>query len=120
MNVNPLIMSALSPIFPTIPIKADVYKGEDYKYIVFQYLDDRPAGNADNVDIIEETSIRVNYYTKNEGQTEDLQEVRKSIKKALRNAGFTLMPSGESYDEEVGKYRVYVEAWIAGDSDVES
>lgn len=120
MNVNPLIISALTPIFPTLPIKPNVYKGGEDKYIVFQYLDDRPAGNADNVDIIDEVAIRINYYTKNEDQAEDLQDVRKTIKKALRDADFTLMSSGESYDEEVGKYRVYVEAWIAGDSDVES
>ena len=114
MDVSEIIESALSSVCTIV--RKNKYEGPASEYIIYQYIDERPAGNADNIDIIEEVTIRINFYT----QQEDYQGQKKAIKKALRNAEFTLISIGEEYDKDTKFTRLYIDFWIAGDSDVEA
>jgi hypothetical protein len=111
MDVDDIVESILSPIVSIV--RADYYDGPESEYIVYQYLDERVVSNADNIANCEETTIRVSLYTKS-----DYKEKKKTIRKALQDAGFTLSSGNKYYDKEIGYTVVVQEAWIAGDSDV--
>ena len=107
MNVNPTIISALSSL--NLPVTANVYDGAADEYIVFNYADERPALRADDNDELDETVIQVHYFTR----TNPLSK-KKSIRKALRTVGFTIISTSEFYESDTKFYHVVVEAWIEG------
>lgn len=107
MNVNPLIISALSqfnkPVFP------DVYKGEEREYFTFNYSDERPLLIADNEDIMDDTTIQVHYFTPNDPHT-----MKKNIRQALREKDFIIMNTSQFYESDKDLNHVVVEAGIEG------
>lgn len=107
MNVNPLIISALSPL--GLPISANVYEGAADEYITFNYSDERPALRADDTDIYDETEIQVHYFTRGNPQTN-----KKAIRRLLRASGFTILSTSEFYENDTKFNHVVVEAWIEG------
>ena len=44
MNVNPIIISALSPL--NLPVSANIYEGTADEYITFNYSDERPSAKG--------------------------------------------------------------------------
>lgn len=107
MNVNPIIISALSSL--NLPVTANFYEGTADEYIAFNYADERPALRADDTDIYDETTVQVHYFTKCNPQTN-----KKAIRKALRGAGFTILSTSEFYESDTGYVHIVVEAWISG------
>lgn len=110
MNVNWMIETALSSL--DIPVKANVYTGKSTEYITFNYADERPVVYADGTDILDETIVQVHLFTKNNPQSK-----KKSIRKLLRAAGFSIQSTAELYENDTGYNHVIVYAWIAGDVD---
>jgi hypothetical protein len=107
MNVNPIIISALSPL--GLPVDPNVHTGNADEYITFNYADERPALYADDSDVYDETVIQVHYFTKGNPQLN-----KKAIRKALRGAGFTILSTSEFYESDTGYVHIVVEAWISG------
>jgi len=107
MNVNPLIISALSSL--SIPVVANVYTGTASEYITFNYADERPALRADDTDILDETTVQVHYFTRGNPQAN-----KKAIRRLLRAAGFTIQSTQEFYEDDTKFYHIVIYAWIDG------
>lgn len=107
MNINPTIIAALTSL--NLPVHANVYNGTASEYITFNYADERPALNADDEDILDETTIQVHYFTRSDPQTN-----KRAIRRLLRAAGFTIQSTQELYESDTGYTHVVVYAWIEG------
>ena len=107
MNINPLVISALSSL--NLPVSPGKYEGTAEEYIVFNYADERPALRADDTDLLDETVIQVHYFTRGNPQT-----TKKSIRGLLRQAEFTITNTQEFYESETKYNHVVVEAQIEG------
>lgn len=107
MNVNSLITTALSST--SLPVVADVYDGTANQYIVFNYADERPVVRADDLDLIDETSVQIHYYTR----TNPLA-LKKEIRRLIRDAGFTIQSTQQFYETDTKFHHVVIEAWIEG------
>ena len=107
MNVNPIIISALSSL--DLPVVANVYEGTADEYITFNYADERPALRADDTDILDETEIQVHYFTRGNPQTN-----KKAIRRLLRASGFTILNTSEFYESDTKFNHIVVEAVIDG------
>ena len=107
MNVNPLIISSLSPL--SLPVAPNVYEGTADEYITFNYSDERPAMRADDTDELDETSIQVHLFTRN-----NPQQAKKDMRRLLRAAGFTIMSTQEFYETDTKYNHIVVEVWIEG------
>lgn len=113
MNVNPLIISALSTF--SMPVCPDILKTDDplyapgCDYITFNYADERHALNADDTDILDETTVQVHYFTKGNPIAN-----KKAIRKALRSAGFLIQSTSQLYENDTGYYHVVIYAAIEG------
>lgn len=107
MNINPLIISALSSL--NMPVYANVYTGTATEYITFNYADERPVVYADDVDELDETTIQVHYFTKGNPQTN-----KKAIRRLLRQADFSIQSTQEFYETDTGYTHVVVYAVIDG------
>lgn len=108
MNINPLIISALTPILGVAP-SPNVYTGTATEHITFNYADERPVLNADDTDILDSTTIQVHYFTKSNPQPN-----KKAIRKALRSAGFSIQKTEELYESDTKYTHVVVYAAIDG------
>ncbi|HRS66161.1 MAG TPA: hypothetical protein P5519_09795 [Spirochaetia bacterium] len=107
MNVNPIIISALSSL--NLPVTANVYEGTADEYITFNYADERPALRADDTDLYDETTVQVHYFTRGNPQPN-----KKAIRRLLRASGFTIISTSEFYESDTKLQHIVVEAWIDG------
>lgn len=107
MNVNSMIITAFASL--NLPVSANVYEGSADEYITFNYADERPVLSADDVDQLDETTIQVHYFTRGNPQTN-----KKSIRRLLRAAGFTIISTSEFYETDTKFIHIVVEAWIEG------
>jgi hypothetical protein len=107
LNVNPIVISALSPL--GLPVSANVYEGTADEYVTFNYADERPALRADDTDILDVTEIQVHYFTRGNPQTN-----KKAIRRLLRASGFTILSTSEFYESDTKYTHVVVEAVIEG------
>ena len=111
MNVNGILVSALSGILPTVPSK---YDGKDDKYIVFDILDDRGALYADDEPQIDRVIVRVKLYVPVKF---NYLRTKSQIRCALFRAGFTY-PVIEEMTEDDYKCIIF-ECSIDGASETE-
>jgi lauroyl/myristoyl acyltransferase len=107
VNINPKIMSALSSL--GLPVVPNVYTGTATDYITFNYSHERPGVYADDEDILDETTVQVHYFTKNNPQAN-----KKAIRRLLRSAGFSIISTSELYESDTGYTHVIVEVCIEG------
>jgi hypothetical protein len=107
MNVNPLIISALSSL--SLSVTPNTYEGTADEYITFNYADERPALRADDTDLYDETTVQVHYFTRGNPQTN-----KKAIRRLLRASGFTIISTSEFYESDTKFQHIVVEAWING------
>lgn len=107
MNVNFMVVNALSSL--SLPVSANVYNGTAEEYVTFNYADERPALRADDEDILDETTIQVHYFTRTDPSTN-----KKSIRRLLRAAGFTIQSTQELYESDTEYFHVVVYAYIEG------
>lgn len=107
MNINTMVINALTSL--NLPTHANVYNGAADEYITFNYADERPVVRADDIDILDETTIQVHYFTRNNPQTN-----KKAIRRLLRVAGFTIQSTQEIYENDTGFFHVVVYAYIEG------
>lgn len=105
MNINPIVISALSPL--GLPVSANVYEGTADEYVTFNYADERPVVRADDTDILDETEIQVHYFTRGNPQPN-----KKAIRRLLRVSGFTISNTLELYEKDTKFTHVVVEASI--------
>ncbi len=107
MNINATVINALSSL--GLPVHANVYNGTADEYITFNYADERPVVRADDVDILDETTIQVHYFTRTDPSTN-----KKAIRRLLRAAGFTIQSTQELYESDTQYFHVVVYAYIEG------
>ena len=107
MNVNAKVINALTSL--NLPVHANVYNGKADEYITFNYADERPVLRADDIDILDETTIQVHYFTKKDPSTN-----KKEIRRLLREAGFTIQSTSEFYESDTDYFHIVVYAWIEG------
>lgn len=112
MNVNPLVISALAPM--NMPVEPNVYEGVKENYITFNYADERPALNADDEDILDETIVDIHCFTKS-----DPQSHKKAIRRYMRTAGFSIMDTQELYEDDTKYTHIVVTCAIGGTVDDE-
>lgn len=110
MNANPLILSALSGV--GCPVTAAPGKENADSYIIFNDADNRPAYYADDRDQWDKAAVLVHYYSR-----EPVKSMTAAIKRRLRDAGFTLTGSQESFESGTKYIHVVIEAWIDGPPD---
>lgn len=108
MNVNPIVIAALTPILGVAPTP-NKYDGDATDYITFNYTDERPALSADDEDIYDTTSIDVHYFTKGNPQAN-----KKAIRRQMRAAGFSIMSTQEIYEDDTKYTHVIVSCSIGG------
>lgn len=108
MNINPIVISGLTPIMIPYWNKCTVDPLPD-EYIIFNYSDERPAFSADDTDIYDQTTIQVHYFTRG-----DTQPNKKAIRRLLRASGFSITGTQEFYENDTKYTHVVVEAWISG------
>jgi hypothetical protein len=107
MNVNSIIIGALSSL--NMPVEPDSYTGAATDYITFNYADERPAIYVETVDVYDETSTQIHYFTKSDPQTN-----KKAIRRLLRAAGFTITGTVELYESDTKYHHIVVEATTWG------
>lgn len=110
MNVNPILMQCLKDI---APVRPDFYRLPDRekpdKCITFAYEDERPAFCADDMDLYDITTVQVHLFTKSNPQPD-----KKLVRRALREAGFTMQSTQDYYESDTGYHHVVVSATIEG------
>lgn len=111
MNINPVVTSALAPI--GLPVEPNVYTGTG-DYITFNYVDERPALNADDKDIMDATIVDIHCFTKG-----DPQAYKKTIRRRMRAAGFSIVSTQELYENDTKYTHIIVTCAIGGDVDDE-
>ena len=107
MNINPIVISALSPL--GLPVSANVYEGTADEYITFNYMDERATLIADDTDLYDTTVIQVHYFTKG-----NPQQKKKDIRRLLRAGGFVIHDTAEFYEIDTALNHVVVECSIDG------
>ena len=60
MNLNPIILGLRDVV--GVPVEPDIYLGEEERYIVFTYEDERASWKADNNVLADTASMQVSYY----------------------------------------------------------
>ena len=107
MNLNSIMQSAFSDMpMKTYPL---FYKGDDVEYIVWQYLDERPSVNADDIDVYDITDVRVHLFT-----PRNPKKYKKQVRNRLRRSGFVILSTNEFYEDDTRYYHITVDASIEG------
>ena len=111
MNINPLVLSALSNItFGGKPISVTpiVYNGTDTTYITFYALLDKDETYADDEAVQVATTATIDIFSKGNYKT-----LLADVKTRLKSAGFTIQGSGpEIYESDTGFYHVPVDVYL--------
>lgn len=98
MNVDKLIMDTLSPL--GYPIAKARYIRPEKTYIVFVEYNQGPRINADDDELLTKHFYQVDIFS-----DVNYNELVKSVKKLMKQAGFGRMFESETYDDDMGKYR---------------
>lgn len=108
MNVNPLIESALAGIScPVSPIR---YAGKADTYITYYTTLEEDEEFADDVVISAGTEATIDVFSKG-----NFKSLVKEVKKRLKQAGFSILPSGlERFEPDTGYYHIVIEIYIEG------
>lgn len=84
MTVNEKIINALKQF--GIPVFPDFFDGDAPEYFTFNYADDRPADFGDDIPLHIVAYMQIHYFC---GMDKDYLSIKKKIRKALFDAGFT-------------------------------
>ena len=111
MNINPLVLSALSGMtFGGKPVSVTpiVYTGAETTYITFYTLLDKDEAYADDEAVQAATTATIDIFSKGNYKT-----LLDDVKTRLKAAGFTIQSSGpEMYEQDTGYYHVPVDAYL--------
>lgn len=83
MNLNPIILGLKDVV--KVPVEPDIYTGEDERFIVFTYEDERSSWKADNKVLAETVSMQISYYSP---YNYDYMDDKEKIKRYLEEKGF--------------------------------
>lgn len=103
MSVSERVKSILGVL--KMPVKPDVYRGKAEEYIVFNVPDERPALSGDDLDLVDEITVQVHYYTKS-----NPNPTKKKIRRLLRLGGFVITSTNQFYEDDTGYTHVVVTA----------
>lgn len=112
MSINKIIKAALASF--SLPVEANVFIGKQTEYIVFNFEDQRPIIRADDTDLVDEVSVAVHYFIKGKPLIS-----KSAIRKALCEAGFTIINISELYESETKYTHVIFNVWIEIDRSLE-
>lgn len=110
MNINPLVISALSPL--NVPIAPIRYQGSETTYITFYTYNEQPALISDDIPEFDVTSGTVDIFSQS-----DYKTLLKDAKKRLRNAGFSVSQGPEMYEDDTKYYHVIINIQIGSESE---
>lgn len=85
MNINSLLKEALKPI--GLAVFPDEYGGENDKYIIFTYMDERPISHADNKPIGDTAYLQIQLVTPKKF---NYLAMKDRIRDALEDADFSV------------------------------
>ena len=85
MNLNKLLKNLLG--VTGLPVEQDEYTGENDKYIIFVYEDERPESHADNAVTADTVYIQVQLITP---KNFNYFELKKKIRNSLEEADFSV------------------------------
>lgn len=85
MNVNPKIMRLQNAM--GYPVSPDIYKGQEDRYIVFTYEDERAVLRGDNTELLEEAYLQVSLFLP---EDENYFSDKKKMKQELIKQGFVV------------------------------
>lgn len=123
MNVNKLLVDTLTPFVKSKDeVSQDIYIGKEEKYITFNYEDERVVQSGDDMPDIEGVWMQVHYFSPLKLSTGDLtiNQIKKQIRSALFNAGFSYAQITSLFDAETKKNHIVFSCSIAGKTDYES
>lgn len=123
MNVNKLVVDTLTSFVKSKnEVSQDVYLGKEEKYITFNYEDERAIQIGDNMPDLEGTWIQVHLFCPVKLKTGDqtINQIKKQIRSALFNAGFSYAQITSLFDQETMKNHIVFSCSIAGKADYES
>lgn len=103
MSVSERLKSILGIL--KMPVKQDIYRGREEEYIVFNVPDERPALSGDDLSLVDEATVQVHYYTKN-----NPNPTKKKIRRLLRLGGFVITSTNQFYENDTGYTHVAVTA----------
>lgn len=123
MNVSKLVVDTLTPFVKSKDeVSEDVYLGKEERYITFNYEDERAIQSGDNMPDLEGTWIQVHFFSpvivKTGEQT--VNQIKKQIRSALFNAGFSYAQITPLFDKETMKKHIVFSCSIAGKAEYES
>lgn len=98
MSVNELILKTLAPL--KIPVSAMTYSGKDDTYVIINEYNQASEMNADDKELITKYFYQIDVFS-----SDDYTDLVKSIRNAMKKAGFGRMFESETYDSDVEKFR---------------
>lgn len=111
MNINPLVLSALSGITSggkAVPVAPIVYTGTETTYITFYTLLEKDETYADDDAVQGSTTATIDIFSKG-----NYKPFLTDVKARLKSAGFTIQSSGpEIYESDTGYYHVPVDVYM--------
>ena len=84
MNINKKIIDTLSPL--GLPVKENLYTGNETQWIVFNYADDRGDAYANDAPAVEVATMHIHLYAPLDF---NYQNLKKQIRSLLFEAGFS-------------------------------
>ncbi len=100
MSIASTVRDALA--FTSYPVAQNLYTGAESRYFVFNYQT-VPLAHADDSPDYERVLMQVHLYCPN---TMNTMTLKKQVKDALENAGFTY-PSSENVGDETAQHIVF-------------
>ncbi|MGX8701520.1 hypothetical protein [Caproiciproducens sp.] len=111
MNINPLVLSALSGITSggkAVSVTPIVYTGAETTYITFYTLLDKDDTYADDEPVQGSVTATIDIFSKG-----NYKPLLADVKARLKAAGFTIQGSGpEIYEKDTGFYHVPVDVYL--------
>lgn len=114
MNVNSLVINALSPLVSDV--EPDNYKGDATTYITFNYSDDRAVEFADDIPIMDMAYLQIHLFCP---EKFNFQTLKKQIRSRLFGAGFSYPQISSFYEDESKTNHIIFECSIEGQSETE-
>ena len=101
-----------------IPVKPYTYRGEEEKYITYNYANDAGADFGDDAPGCDLTSVQVHYFMpiiNSKGKHENFLAIKKEIRNALHEAGFTYPQVTVMEEQETNTWHLIFECEFVED-----
>lgn len=113
MSINKLIKDTLEPL--GLPVRQDVYDGNEDKWITYNYADDRGIEFVDDEPVTDEIEIQIHLFVPFEF---NYLSMKRNIRRALIGAGFSYPTVHVFYEDDTDIRHIVFECSIINESEV--